>query len=67
MHFAFDNVIPSLVNLWTSKFKGLNMGSENYEIDPEIWEEIGREAAEATRNIPSTFVQVLGNITEDQS
>ena len=67
MHFAFDNITPNLVNLWTSKFKGLNMGSENYEIDPEIWEEIGREAAEATRNIPSAFVQVLGNITEDQS
>jgi len=67
MHLVLENVIPNLVNLWTGKFKGLDMGSENYEIAPEIWEEIGRETAEATRNIPSAFVRVLGNIAEDRS
>jgi hypothetical protein len=35
MHLFFENVVPNLVKLWSGKFKGLNAGSEDYEIDED--------------------------------
>jgi hypothetical protein len=67
MHLFSENVIQNLVHLWMGKFKGLDVGSEDYEIMPEIWEQIGEETENAVKDIPATFVRVLGNIANDQS
>ena len=67
MHLFSENIIPALVKLWTGKFKGLDVGSEDYEILLHIWEEIGRETAEAVKHIPANFVHVLQNIATDQA
>jgi hypothetical protein len=67
MHLFLENIVPTLVNLWTGQFKGLDTGTEDYELVPHIWAEIGEETACAVGNIPSAFVRVLGNIAEDRS
>jgi hypothetical protein len=67
MHLFCENTGPNLVKLWTGKFKGLDSGTEEYELDPKIWGQIGRETAAAVKDIPASFVRVLGNIAEDRS
>jgi len=67
MDLSLENVIPTLVNLWTGQFKGLDTGIEDYEIVPHIWAEVGEETAHAVKDIPSAFVWALGNITKDHS
>jgi hypothetical protein len=67
MHLFLENVVPTLVNLWTGRFKGLDSGVENYEIPDDVWEEIGAETADAVKDIPAAFVRALGNIAHDRS
>ncbi|KAF8138858.1 hypothetical protein EV363DRAFT_1155114 [Boletus edulis] len=40
MHLFLENIVPTLVKLWTGQFKGIDEGKEQYEIAPHIWEEI---------------------------
>jgi len=67
LHLFCENNVKNQVRLWMGRFKGLKSGSENYEISDDIWKEIGRETAEAVKDIPAAFVRVLGNIAEDRS
>jgi hypothetical protein len=67
MHLFLENIIPSLIKLWMGKYKGLDVGNGDYEIAPEVWEEIGRETADAVRDIPAAFVWKLPNIDTDRS
>ena len=67
MHLFLENILPTLVDHWTGRFKGLDSGQENYEIAPHIWSQIGQETVMAIRYIPASFVRVLGNIAEDRS
>ena len=67
MHLFLENLTKNLMNLWTGKFKGLDVGSEDYEIAPAVWEEIGRETAAAVKDIPADFVRALRNIADEQS
>ena len=67
MHLFLENLTKNLINLWTGKFKGLDVGSEDYEIAPAVWEEIGRETAAAVKDIPADFVRALGNIADERS
>ncbi|KAF8128239.1 hypothetical protein EV363DRAFT_1170722 [Boletus edulis] len=67
MHLFLENVVPALVDFWTGRFKGLGLGSENYEIAPHVWTQIGEETAGAVPLIPASFVRVLGNIASDRS
>jgi hypothetical protein len=67
MHILCENVIPNMVDLWQGNFKGLDVGVGSYEIPPHIWKEIGKETANATKDIPSSYIRVLGNIVEDRS
>jgi len=66
-HLFLENIIQNLVDFWTGQFKELGMGKEDFEIAPEIWQEIGRETAAAVQHIPSTFVHVLVNIATNRS
>ncbi|KAG2338582.1 hypothetical protein BDR05DRAFT_1004029 [Suillus weaverae] len=67
MHLFLENIIPTLVDLWTGCFKNLDTGTEDYELAPHIWEAIGAETADAVKDIPSAFVHVLCNIASDRS
>ncbi|KAG2046473.1 hypothetical protein BDR06DRAFT_922829 [Suillus hirtellus] len=67
MHLFLENIAPMLVDLWTGRFKGLDEGTEEYELAPHIWEEIGQETAAAVRDIPAAFVRALGNIASERS
>ena len=67
LHLFCENNVKNQVLLWMGRFKGLDSGSENYEISEDVWKEIGRETAEAVKDIPAAFVRVLGNIAEDRS
>ncbi|KAJ7075208.1 hypothetical protein B0H15DRAFT_792159 [Mycena belliarum] len=61
MHLFFENIIRILIRLWSAKFKGLDVGTEDYEIPTEIWDEIWRETAEAVQHIPAAFVRSMVN------
>ncbi|KIK31997.1 hypothetical protein CY34DRAFT_29486, partial [Suillus luteus UH-Slu-Lm8-n1] len=67
MHLFLENIIPTLVDLWTGRFKNLDTGTEDYEIAPHIWEAIGAETADAVKDIPSAFVRALCNIASERS
>lgn len=67
MHLFLENIIPNLVRLWSGSYKGLDVGTGDYEIPDAVWQEIGRETADAVKDIPSAFVRSLGNIAIDKS
>ena len=53
MHLIWENLIPNLIEFWTSKFKELDHQDEGYFIMPHIWNEIG--AATAACKATSSF------------
>ncbi|KIK90810.1 hypothetical protein PAXRUDRAFT_35175 [Paxillus rubicundulus Ve08.2h10] len=68
MHLLLENVVPTLVKHWTTgQFKGLDSGTGSYEIEPKVWDEIGTKTAAAVKGIPSAFVGILPNITDNCS
>ena len=67
MHVFLENIVPTLVDFWTGCFKGLDVGSESYEIAPHIWERISEETTSAVPFIPAAFVRRIANITNDRS
>ena len=54
-----------LVDFWMGRFKGLDMGSEGYEIPTELWLLIGKETAAAIPSIPAVFCRALPNIAKE--
>ncbi|EUC60378.1 hypothetical protein RSOL_338630, partial [Rhizoctonia solani AG-3 Rhs1AP] len=66
MHLFFENLVPNMIRHWTGKFKGLDQGSGNYEILPEVWLEIGRLTSLVARLVPSAFVGTLPDIAQDE-
>ncbi|KAJ7190322.1 hypothetical protein GGX14DRAFT_298508, partial [Mycena pura] len=57
MHLLFENIIQNLVMLWSGTFKGLSVGTGNYELHPGIVDEVWAETADATKTISSAFVR----------
>jgi hypothetical protein len=55
MHLIWENCIPNLILHWTGEFKGLDDGKEDYEIQPKVWEAIGKATANSGSTIPSAF------------
>ena len=55
MHLVMENIEPTLVDLWTGRFKGLNEGTETYVIPSHLWDLIGTETAAAMATIPTVF------------
>lgn len=66
-HLFCENIIPKLHELWSHRFEHLTSGHFNYVISPADWKEIGQETARAVKNIPASFVRVLGTIGEKAS
>ncbi|KAJ3804938.1 hypothetical protein F5876DRAFT_91689 [Lentinula aff. lateritia] len=64
MHLIWENLIKNLVLHWTSKFKGMDAGSENYVLEKEVWKAIGEATALPGATIPSTY-GVVPNLAAD--
>jgi len=67
MHLIWENLIPNLVLLWTSEFKGLDKGTEEYELAPKVWQAICAAGAAAGSTIPSTFGARTPSIATNKS
>jgi hypothetical protein len=66
MHLL-ENVMESLVLLWTGKFKGLDEGSNEYTIEKTVWEAIGVATEAASTHLPAAFGRRLHNISQDRT
>lgn len=66
MHLIFENVMKNLILLWTGNFKGLDTGSEDYELQPKVWEVVGAACAISGSTIPSAFGARPPNIADNR-
>ena len=57
----------NLILLWTGEFKGLDEGSEEYQLSEAIWEAIGDLTAKSGSTIPSAYGSRVPNIATDRS
>jgi hypothetical protein len=55
MHLIWENLIKNLVLLWTGNFKGLDEGTESYQLSDLIWEAVGQASAASGSTIPSAY------------
>jgi len=55
MHLIWENVVQNLVLLWTGHYKGLDQGTEQYEISKALWEAIGEATGASGSSIPSAY------------
>ncbi|KAG9093792.1 hypothetical protein FRC06_011374, partial [Ceratobasidium sp. 370] len=67
MHLIFENLVPNMILHWTGKFKHLDQGTGNYQLDEEVWKTIGKLSHEAAATIPSAFVGTLPDIAQDRN
>ena len=67
MHLIWENVVQKLVLLWTGRYKGLDQGTELYELTGTVWEAIGKGTAASGSHIPSAYVNRLPDIAKDSS
>ena len=67
MHIVWENTIPTLVALWTGNYKGIGERKECYQIDPNVWKEIGAEGAASGSTIPSVFSPRIPDISKKGS
>jgi hypothetical protein len=66
MHLI-TNILESLIDHWTHNFKGLDEGSEEYEIPPSVWAAVGEATLNSNKSIPSAFGRKILNIAEDRA
>ncbi|KAG1859536.1 hypothetical protein DFJ58DRAFT_701494 [Suillus subalutaceus] len=55
MHLIWENVIKNLILLWTGEFKGLDAGSEDYEIAESVWNAVCQAGPDSGSFIPSAY------------
>ena len=67
MHLIFENLVPNLIRHYTGDFKGLDTGTESYELPKSVWEAIGDAAAQSGDTIPSDFGARMPNIPTERS
>ncbi|KIJ63923.1 hypothetical protein HYDPIDRAFT_91839 [Hydnomerulius pinastri MD-312] len=67
MYLIWENLIKNLVLLWTGGFKGVNTGSESYELGQEVWEVICEATAAAGDTLPSSYCARPPNPTTERS
>jgi hypothetical protein len=65
MHII-ENIIPALVSLWTGDYKGLDNGSEDYQIPKIVLEAIGQACVDSGRTIPSAFGCRVPNLAKER-
>nr|GAT42488.1 predicted protein [Mycena chlorophos] len=62
MHLIPENVVKNLLSLYTSDYKGLDTGSEDYELEPDAVETIGSACVAAGDTTPSAFGARVPNL-----
>ncbi|EJD42286.1 hypothetical protein AURDEDRAFT_34711, partial [Auricularia subglabra TFB-10046 SS5] len=67
MHLVWLNLIPNLVALWTGKFKGLDVGTGDYELAAAVWEQIGKATGASGATIPSAFGARVPDMSKDKT
>ena len=68
MHLIWENLLPNLILLWTGKFKGLDEGSEFYELGHGVWEAIGEATKDSGSTVPAAYATARPhNIAVDTS
>jgi hypothetical protein len=67
MHLIFENLVPNLVSHYTGNFKGLNDGTEEYTLTPDIWSEICEIGSASGDTIPSQFGARMPNLEKERS
>jgi hypothetical protein len=65
MHLM-ENIIPSLIALWAGNYKGLDVGTEDYEIHHTVWEAIGNTCSASGSTIPASFGCCVPNIATER-
>ncbi|CCO34236.1 hypothetical protein BN14_08330 [Rhizoctonia solani AG-1 IB] len=57
MHLIFENIIPTLFDLWTrsANFETFGSGTEDYLLDSDVWTKIAKACPLACNNIPYAF------------
>jgi hypothetical protein len=67
MHIAWENVIKTLIGLWTGNDKGIGEGDESYRIDPTEWKAIGAAGATSISTIPSAYSPRIPDVSKKGS
>ena len=67
MHLIFENLVPNLIRHYTGDFKGLDSGTESYDLPKSMWDVIGEAAARSGDTIPSGFGARMPNICTERS
>lgn len=68
MHALFENVLPTLIDLWTHsrRFSNYGSGHEDYVLDADRWKAIGLACAQSGDWIPSAFGCRIPNLAQEQ-
>ncbi|KAI0692136.1 hypothetical protein C8T65DRAFT_586838 [Cerioporus squamosus] len=66
MHLIWENVVKNLMHLWTGQYKGLDTGTEEYEIQLTVWEAIGQASAKSGDTIPGIYGPRPPNVASDK-
>ena len=67
MHLIWINLITNLILLWTSKFKDLDHGGEDYVLAPAVWDAIGKATFDSGKTIPAAFGSRVPNIASEKA
>ncbi|KAG9095901.1 hypothetical protein FS749_009502 [Ceratobasidium sp. UAMH 11750] len=64
MHLIFENIVPTLIDLWThdNKYKTFGTGDEPCLLDKTVWSAIGEACARSGDTIPAAFGRRVPNI-----
>jgi hypothetical protein len=65
MHLM-ENIIPGLTQLWTGTYKGVGVGTEDYELRKTVWDAIGEACKASGDTIPSSFGCRVPNIATER-
>ncbi|KZW01195.1 hypothetical protein EXIGLDRAFT_666478 [Exidia glandulosa HHB12029] len=66
MHLVWIDLIPLLVALYSSDFKGLDEGSGEYRLTPLAWESIGSASKAAGDTIPSALGRRVPDLADER-
>ena len=66
MHLLWENVVKNLMHLWTGQYKGLDTGTEQYEILGTVWDAIGEASGKSGDTIPGQFGPRPPNVSTDK-
>ena len=67
MHIVWENVIKTLVGLWTGDYKKIDEGKECYQISASAWKTIGADGAASGSTIPSAYSPRIPDISKKGS